>query len=38
MIYARDNLRVQCVTPARARAPLTQPLPRNEPSLKLSAA
>jgi 3-oxoacyl-[acyl-carrier protein] reductase len=36
--YARDNIRVNCVAPGLTRTPLTQPLTKNEASLKLSAA
>lgn len=36
--YARYNIRVNCVAPGLTRTPLTEPLTKNEASLKASAA
>ena len=36
--YARYNIRVNCVAPGLIRTPLTEPLTKNEASLKASAA
>ena len=36
--YARYNIRVNCVAPGLTRTPLTEPLTKNESSLKASAA
>jgi len=36
--YARYNVRVNCVAPGLTRTPLTEPLTKNEASLKASAA